>query len=80
MLNSMSNASIGGENTASALNNVYAQGMNLSKELFSIGNIDNISMYIYGFLFGAATIISCLIVLAILIYAKMAIGDWDRIR
>jgi type IV secretion system protein VirB6 len=74
MINSMGNVNIGGENTATALNSVYAQGMDISKSLFSMGNIHNMELYFYGFLVGAATVIGCLIALAILIYAKMAMA------
>jgi type IV secretion system protein VirB6 len=74
MLNSMRTPNIGGESTTSALNSVYEQGMNISKALFNMGNIHNIEIYFYGFLVAASTVIGCLIALAILIYAKMAMA------
>lgn len=66
-----------GSGVYKGLNAVYSQGMKAAWMLFGKGGnftFDSIRMYFFGFLVVMATCAGCLIALAYIIYAKMAVA------
>lgn len=63
-----------GEATGEALNRIYQLGMQAGAKLMSQGNWRVLTPYLYGFIVMVVTALSCLLALALLIYAKLAMA------
>ena len=63
-----------GTNTLDAINSVFRKGMELSSYLFSHHNTFNFMPLILGICVFIATLLQCLIAVALLVYAKMAMA------
>lgn len=63
-----------GQGVNDALNKVYSQGMTAAGTLFAKGGLYNLQCYLFGALVFAATLLCCLVALAYMIYAKMALA------
>ena len=77
MVSSDPNLNLPASNVNEALNAVFNQGMQAAVTLFHQGGFtssDGLRAFLFGFLVAAMTCVGCLIALALLIYAKMAMA------
>ena len=68
------NANVHVQNVIDALNTAFAEGIVAAKTLFHLGNIRHAGMWMLAVLVFISTLCECLVALAILVYAKVAVG------